>query len=116
MQLTLVNPAAPCFKDADLLLAADCVPVALPDFHARFLRGRSVVLGCPKLDDASFYEEKLAEILRSNSIRSLTVLHMEVPCCFGLSRLAEAALEASGKDIPLRDVTVTLDGKVKSER
>lgn len=116
VQLTLVNPAASYFKDADLLLAADCVPFAMPDFHARFLRGRAVAVGCPKLDDAAFYAEKLGEILRTNSIKSLTVVHMEVPCCFGLGRIAELAIEASGKDIPVHDVTIGLDGKVKSER
>lgn len=116
VQLTLLNPAAACFQDADLLLAADCVPFAMPDFHARFLRGKSVAVGCPKLDDAGYYAEKLAEILRANTIKSLTVVHMEVPCCFGLSRLAEIAVQNSGKDIPIHDVTVGLDGKVKSER
>jgi len=116
VQLTLLNPAAACFNDADLLLAADCVPFAMPDFHARFLRGKSVAVGCPKLDDAGYYAEKLAEILRANTIKSLTVVHMEVPCCFGLSRLAETAVRSSGKNIPIHDVTVGLDGKVKSER
>jgi Pyruvate/2-oxoacid:ferredoxin oxidoreductase delta subunit len=116
VQLALLNPAAECFNECDLLLAADCVPFAMPDFHARFLRGRTVAVGCPKLDDASYYAEKLAEILRANTIKSLTVVHMEVPCCFGLSRLAEIAVKSSGKDIPVRDVTVGLDGKVKSER
>jgi Pyruvate/2-oxoacid:ferredoxin oxidoreductase delta subunit len=113
VQLKLVPPNAPFFQDADLLLAADCVPFALADFHTRFLSGRSVVVGCPKLDDAEYYAEKLAAILRESDVKSLTVVHMEVPCCFGLSHLARQALTASGKEIPLRDVTVTLDGRTK---
>lgn len=113
VQLKLVPPNAPFFQDADLLLAADCVPFALADFHERFLRGRAVVVGCPKLDDPAYYRDKLAEILRQSSVRSLTVLHMEVPCCFGFVHVAQSALKASGKDIPLRDVTVTLDGRIR---
>jgi Pyruvate/2-oxoacid:ferredoxin oxidoreductase delta subunit len=112
VQLKLVAPGAPFLKDADLLLAADCVPFAMADFHSTFLRGRSVVIGCPKLDDPAPYLEKLTEIFKRSGIRSVTVLHMEVPCCFGLKRIAEAALEAAGDRIPMRDVTVSLEGKV----
>jgi ferredoxin len=116
VQLKLVAPTAPFLKDADLLLAADCVPFAMPDFHPKFLRGRSVIIGCPKLDDPAFYVEKLTEIFKRSGIRSVTVLHMEVPCCFGLKRIAEAALEASGKNYPIRDVTVSIEGKVIEAR
>ncbi len=112
VQLTLVSPAAPYFQDADLLLLADCVPFALADFHTRFLRGRPVVVGCPKLDDADYYIEKLTEILKRSSVNSLTVVHMEVPCCSGLSYIAARAVEASGKDIPLSDFTITIQGEV----
>jgi Pyruvate/2-oxoacid:ferredoxin oxidoreductase delta subunit len=112
VQLKLVAPGAPFLKDADLLLAADCVPFAMADFHPKFLRGRSVIIGCPKLDDPAFYVEKLTEIFKRSDIKSVTVLHMEVPCCFGLKRIAEAALEASGKKIPMRDVTVSIEGNV----
>jgi Pyruvate/2-oxoacid:ferredoxin oxidoreductase delta subunit len=112
VQLKLVSPTAPFLKGADLLLAADCVPFALADFHSKFLRGRSVIIGCPKLDDTAFYTEKLTEIFKRSGIRSVTVLHMEVPCCFGLQRIAEAALEASGNRIPIRDVTVSIEGKI----
>jgi Pyruvate/2-oxoacid:ferredoxin oxidoreductase delta subunit len=115
VQLKLVPPNAPFLQDADLLLAADCVPFALADFHARFLTGRSVVVGCPKLDDPAYYRDKLTEILKRSSIRTLTVLHMEVPCCFGLMHIAQSALAASGKEIPLHDVTVTLDGRTRTE-
>ena len=88
----------------------------MADFHPKFLRGRSVIIGCPKLDDPAFYVEKLTEIFKRSGIKSVTVLHMEVPCCFGLKRIAEAALEASGKKIPMRDVTVSIEGKVIEAR
>lgn len=113
VQLRLVPPNAPFFQGADLLLTADCVPFAMANFHSRFLSGRSVVVGCPKLDDAEYYAEKLTAILRESDVKSLTVLHMEVPCCFGLSQLARQAVAASGKNVPLRDVTVTLGGEVR---
>ena len=112
VQLKLVSPAAPYFQNADLLLVADCVPFALADFHIRFLRGRPLVIGCPKLDDAGYYMEKLTEILKGSSVNSLTVVHMEVPCCSGLSYIAARAVEASGKDIPLSDLTITIQGEV----
>jgi Pyruvate/2-oxoacid:ferredoxin oxidoreductase delta subunit len=112
VQLKLVSPTAPYFADADLLLAADCVPFAMGDFHRRFLRGRSVAVGCPKLDDAQFYIEKLAQILKSNNLRSLTVVHMEVPCCSGLTRVAREAIARSGKSIDFRDFTVSLRGGI----
>jgi NAD-dependent dihydropyrimidine dehydrogenase PreA subunit len=116
IQLKLVAPNAPFLKDADLLLAADCVPFAMADFHPKFLHGRSVIIGCPKLDDPAFYVEKLTEIFKRSGIKSVTVLHMEVPCCFGLKRIAEAALEASDNKIPMRDVTVSVAGKVIETR
>jgi Fe-S-cluster-containing hydrogenase component 2 len=111
VQLNLVPVKAPFFKDANLLLMADCVAVAYPHLHARMLRGRSVVMGCPKFDDARAYVGKLAEILRLNDVRSLTVAHMEGPCCSGLDRIAELALKASGKTIPLRRIVVSVKGE-----
>ncbi|NQT21109.1 MAG: 4Fe-4S binding protein [Planctomycetes bacterium] len=112
VQLKLVPPTAPYFQEADLLLVADCVPFALADFHTQFLRGKPIVIGCPKLDDASFYVEKLAGILRESSVKSLTVVHMEVPCCHGLTRIAGAAIDASGAAIPFTDVTISISGEV----
>jgi Pyruvate/2-oxoacid:ferredoxin oxidoreductase delta subunit len=112
VQVKLVSATAPYFADADLLLAADCVPFAMGDFHQRFLRGRSVAVGCPKLDDAQFYIEKLAQILQSNNIRALTVVHMEVPCCSGLTRVAREAISRSGKPMSFQDVTISLRGTV----
>ncbi len=112
VQLTLVSPSAPYFQNADLLLVADCVPFALADFHARFLQGKPVVIGCPKLDDGQYYVEKLTEILKRSSLNSLTVVHMEVPCCFGLSNIVARAIAASGKDIPVNDYTISIQGEV----
>jgi ferredoxin len=112
VQLKLVSPQAPYFADSDLLLVADCVPFAMGDFHSRFLRGHSVVVGCPKLDDAEFYVEKLAAILKSNKLSSLTVIHMEVPCCFGLTSIAKDAIVRSGLKTAFEDVTVDLHGNV----
>jgi len=112
LQLHLVPPTAPYLQNADLLLVADCVPFALADFHRRLLRGRPVVIGCPKLDDGEAYVAKLVSILTLASIRSLTVVHMEVPCCQGLVRIAQAALQATGAQVPLEDVTISIRGKV----
>ena len=113
VQLSLVSPDAPYFQDADLLLTADCAPVAIPDFHSRYLQGRSIAVACPKLDDVQPHLDKLTAILRYSDIRSIQVLRMEVPCCSGLTRLAQAALQASGKQVPLEEITISLDGKVK---
>jgi Fe-S-cluster-containing hydrogenase component 2 len=112
VQLRLVPPNAPFLQDCDLLLVADCVPFACADFHRRFLRGRPVVIGCPKLDDAQFYVEKLGDILTRSSVKSITVLHMEVPCCTGLVRIAEMAIANSGRNIRLEDVTISIRGEV----
>ena len=116
LQLKLVPPMAPYFEGADLLLVADCVPFALADFHKKLLRGKPVVVGCPKLDDPDYYVQKLADILKTSSINSLTVVHMEVPCCSGLTYIAEKAFEASGADIPLHDITVSIQGEVIDEK
>jgi ferredoxin len=115
VQMKLVGTSAPYFQGADLLLVADCVPFACPDFHGRILRERPVVVGCPKLDEPDFYVEKLAAILRESGVRSLTVVHMEVPCCHALTRIARAAVSASGREVPLSDVTVGIGGEVVEE-
>lgn len=111
VQLTLVSPNAPYFQGADLLLVADCVPFACADFHQRFLRGKPVIIGCPKLDQAEFYVKKLAEILRAAEPKSITVIHVEVPCCSGLTRIAQYARGMAESDIPLEDVTVRIGGE-----
>lgn len=111
VQLTLVPPNAPYFRDADLVVAADCVPFAHPNFHPEFLRGRALVIGCPKLDDVESYVKKLSDILRDNNIRSVHVVNMEVPCCFGLQHIVEEAIKKSGKVIPLRQSIITVRGE-----
>lgn len=113
VQLHLVSTTAPYFQDADLLIAADCVPFAYADFHKDFLAGKAVVVGCPKLDDNQFYTQKLTELFRASSIRSITVLRMEVPCCGGIVMAARQALAASGKEIPLTEVTVGIKGEIR---
>jgi len=112
VQLTLVPPTAPYLKGDDLLLVADCVPFALPDFHQRFLRNRPVIIGCPKLDQPELNSKKLAEIARVAQPKSLTVIHMEVPCCSGLTRIAEYAVAAAESSIPFTDVTIGIRGEV----
>lgn len=113
VQLHLAPVSAPYFQDADLLIAADCVPFAYADFHKDFLAGKAVLIGCPKLDDNSFYQEKLTELFRVAHIRSITVLRMEVPCCGGIVMAARQALAASGQDIPFHEVTITISGEVR---
>jgi NAD-dependent dihydropyrimidine dehydrogenase PreA subunit len=116
IQLKLVPPSAPFFADANLLLVADCVAFAMSDVHSRFIKDNSVVIGCPKLDDAGYYVDKLSEILRLNKLKSLTVIHMEVPCCFGLVQITKNAIEAANAEMSFEDVTIALDGSVsKSE-
>jgi Pyruvate/2-oxoacid:ferredoxin oxidoreductase delta subunit len=112
VQLHLVPPTAPFLRNADLLLVADCVPFALADFHERLLRGRPVVIACPKLDNTEPYVQKLAAMLAQSSIRSLTVVHMEVPCCMGLVRIAQAARKLTGLSIPLAEVVISTRGEV----
>lgn len=106
VQMHLVPPTAPFLQGAELLLAADCVPFAHPEFHRDLLQGKALLIGCPKLDDGQAYLQKLTAILSRNDIRSLTVAHMEVPCCSGLIAIARQALAASGRDVPLRTVRV----------
>ena len=112
IQLKLVPPNAPYFADADMLLVADCVPFAMGDFHNKFLKDRNIAIGCPKLDAPQFYVEKLAQILKTNRLRSLTVVHREVPCCFGLTEIAQRAIAAADVELAFEDVTVALDGSV----
>ena len=112
VQMMLVSPQAPYFKNADLLWAADCVPFAMADFHQRLLAGRAVVMGCPKLDNGAFYIEKLAKIIELNSLKSLTVVHMEVPCCFQMAHIAQKALARSGLNLNFEVITIDLQGNV----
>jgi NAD-dependent dihydropyrimidine dehydrogenase PreA subunit len=113
IQMMLLNPNAPYFKEADLLVAADCVPAAYPNFHQDFLKGRILTMGCPKQKDAETYMEKLTDILKMNDIKSVTVLHMEVPCCYGLKKIVEGAVQASGTSIEPKEIVISVDGSIK---
>ena len=112
IQLHLVSPFAPYFKNADLLIAADCTAFSFGSFHPEFLKGKKLVIACPKLDDTTGYVEKLAEILKRNELKSLSVAIMTVPCCSGLYQMAEEAVEMSGTGIELKKIVIGVDGKI----
>ena len=114
VQLSLVPPTAPFLQGTDLLLVADCVPFAYAGFHQDFLKDHSLLVACPKLDDFPAHLKKLTDILSHSPVKNLTVVHMEVPCCFGLVQMAKQAILASGRDIPFREVTVGVRGEVRS--
>jgi len=113
VQMHLVPPTAPFLKGADLLLAADCAPFAYADFHKDLLKGKALLIGCPKLDDGQAYLQKLTAMLQQNEIKRLTVVHMEVPCCSGLIMIARQAIAASGRQVPLETVRVGIQGEIK---
>lgn len=112
IQLHLVSPYAPYFQNADLLVAADCTAFALGGFHQDLLRGKKLAIACPKLDETEGYLEKLAEIVRHNGLKSLTVAVMTVPCCSGLDRMVRRAAELSGTGLDVRTVVIGIDGSV----
>ena len=114
IQIMLVPVNAPYFENSDLLISADCVPFSYSGFHRDLLKGRVLLVGCPKLDDAAFYKEKITEILKNNNINSITVVYMEVPCCFGMVRVVEEAVKASGKNIPFENIEISIKGDIKS--
>jgi len=112
-QLHLLSPAATYFKNSDILITADCVPFAFANFHSRFLKGKSLAMFCPKLDsNQESYLEKLTEIFKHQSIKSITVVRMEVPCCSGALAITEKALKASGKNIVLKDYVISVEGEI----
>ena len=113
-QIKLVPVNAPYFDGAKLLIAADCTAYAYARMHEQFMRGRITLIGCPKLDGVD-YAQKLTEIFRTNNIQSLTVVRMEVPCCGGLEHAARTALQASGRFIPWKVVTISVDGRILEE-
>lgn len=113
VQLHLVSTTAPYFQGADLLITADCVPVAYAGYHEDFLKGKAVVMGCPKLDDNNFYTQKLTELFSKSDVKSVTVLKMEVPCCGGIAVAARQALAACGKEISYKEVTIGIQGQIK---
>lgn len=111
VQIKLVPTSAPYFDGAKLLIAADCTAYAYANFHQDFIKGKVVLVGCPKLDSVD-YSEKLEEIIRSNNIVDVTIVRMEVPCCGGLEMAAKKALQNSGKFIPWQVTTISVDGKI----
>ncbi len=112
IQLHLITPQAPYFKNADLLIAADCTAFALGSFHADLLEGRKMVIACPKLDDTGPYVEKLAALMRENDLQSITVAIMTVPCCGGLRYMVDQAHALSGTDVPVETVVVGIEGQI----
>jgi len=112
IQIRLVPPTAPFLKGADLLVAADCTPVAYPNFHQDFLNGKVILVGCPKFDDVQGYIQKFTDILNTAGIKSITVVTMEVPCCQGLPMIVRKAMELSGKKIPTEQVMISVQGEV----
>lgn len=111
VQLRLVPTHAPYFDAADILVSADCVPFAYANFHQELLKGKILLVGCPKLDDISLYKDKLKQIFTDNNIKSVVYAHMEVPCCFGLLAVIKEAISSSGKKIPFEDVTISIKGE-----
>ncbi len=110
IQLHLVSPQSPFLKQADLLICADCAAFAYAAFHQDLLKGKTLVIGCPKLDDAAAYQQKLTQIFSEAGIKSITVLHMEVPCCHGLLHIVKQALAAAAGDIPLATQVIGVKG------
>ena len=111
VQLMLVPTHAGYFTNADLAITADCVPFAFADFHEEFLAGRPLVVGCPKLDNAHVYVDKLAEIFSLHNLKAAEVIVMEVPCCSGLVQIVQAAREKAGVTTPLRVTTIGVRGE-----
>jgi hypothetical protein len=116
IQIKLIGTTAPFLQDADLLVAADCTAFATPGFHEKYLPGKKVLIGCPKLDNAMQYVDKFAEILNGTSIKKLTCLRMEVPCCGGMTAILKEALNRAGKAIPFSEIIVGVKGDVLSEK
>ena len=116
LQLHLVSPHAPYFQEKDILLVADCVPFALADFHKDYLKGKSIAIACPKLDsDQEVYIEKVKSLIDDAKINTLTVMIMQVPCCFGLVQVAKEGAEKATRKIPVKQVVVGIEGGVLSE-
>ena len=111
IQLHLVHPSAPYYQDADLVIAADCVPFAYANFHEDFLKGKALAIGCPKLDDVDAYLEKIKQLIEMAHPRSITIVHMEVPCCSGLVTIVRQALRESRKNIPLEEIVIRITGE-----
>jgi len=111
VQIMLVPVNAPYFSGADLLISADCVSCAYADFHEDLLKGKILLVGCPKLDNLEVYAQKIEAIIAANELKSVTYAHMEVPCCYGLIEVIRSAIQRSGKKIPFKDVTISVKGE-----
>lgn len=116
IQLMLVPINAPYFHNAEILLAADCTAFSTINFQSRFIKGKKLIIACPKLDNARFYLEKLTDIFRENSIKSITVVRMEVPCCGGLMYIVNEAIKASKKNLPLKEIVLGINGEILKEK
>lgn len=116
IQLHLISPAAPYFRGADLLVAADCTAFALGSFHSDLLKGHKMVIACPKLDETGPYLDKLVDLIRDAELKSVTIAIMTVPCCTGLDRMVHQAVAIAGVDIPVKTVVVGIDGQIADER
>ncbi len=112
VKINLVPVQAPFWHNANILVVADCAPIALKNFHSTLAPGKRIAIGCPKFDDARTYAQKLSEILKQNNVASITVAHMEVPCCGGLKWAVDKALETSGKKIPVKEYEIKVGGEV----
>ncbi|HIJ78446.1 MAG: 4Fe-4S binding protein [Desulfobulbaceae bacterium] len=115
VQIRLVPPSAPFLKNSDLLVAADCVPVAYPHFHSNLLAGKTVMMGCPKFDDAEAYIQKFTEIFATSSINSITMAIIEVPCCSQMRHILKEALKRAGKEIKAQEVVISARGEIISK-
>jgi NAD-dependent dihydropyrimidine dehydrogenase PreA subunit len=116
VQIMLVPPTAPFLKGADLLVLADCVPVAFPTVHRDFIRGKAVLMGCPKLDNAQYYIEKFAQICKDSGVKRITTVIMEVPCCGGLPMIVKKGMEMSGVNIPMEQIVISTRGQILDRR
>lgn len=116
VQIRLVPPSAPFLQDADLLIAADCTPLAYPRFHSDLLQGKIVLMGCPKFDDVQSYVQKFTEIFQTARLKSITISIMEVPCCANMRHIVKEALQRAGKTIPVQEVVISARGEILHRR
>ncbi len=114
IQIKLIPPHASFLKNSDLLVASDCTSFSCPGFHRDFIKGRVLLIGCPKFDEQELYREKFRDIFSQSDIKSVTVVVMEVPCCHGMPRIVQAGMDEAGKNIPLEVVTISVQGKIIS--
>jgi Pyruvate/2-oxoacid:ferredoxin oxidoreductase delta subunit len=112
VKIRLIAPTVPFLKDADIVVAADCSPVACGNFHRNYLENKVIMIGCPKFDDMDIYRNKFIEIFKKSGIKSVTTISMEVPCCSGLPSVVKEALRSTGKPIPLEEIVISIRGEV----